>query len=98
MNHHPDGSACKKGTRQVPPDFAPCCEIFGAHVATCEYDLRYEWWPDQGFWVIAIAEAAGSGGVWVGHCPHCGQRLRPASERPPEDDFSSGQPGRWLQV
>jgi len=98
LNRHTDGSACKEGTRDLPADFAPCCEIFGAHVATCEYDIRYEWWPEQRFWVIAIAAGAGSGGIWIGHCPHCGQRLRPASQRPADADSQGGQPGRWLRI
>lgn len=42
MNQHIDGSPCKEGTRDVPKGFQPCCPTFGGHVATCEYDIRYE--------------------------------------------------------
>lgn len=98
MKQHTDGSPCKAGTTSLPADFTPCCDVFGAHVDTCEYDVRYEWWPTQRFWVIAIAASAGSGGVWISHCPHCGNELRPASERDDEDAASGGQAGRWLQI
>ena len=46
---HIDGTLCKEGTRNVPPDFAPCCDTFRAHLETCDYDLRYEWWPTRRF-------------------------------------------------
>lgn len=98
MTDHLDGSACREGTRDVPAGFTPCCAIFGAHVATCEFDVRYEWWPEQEFWVIAIPEAAGSGGVWISHCPHCGRGLERASRRPEVEDAPDGQPGRWLRL
>lgn len=98
VKQHIDGTPCKEGTRNVPPDFTPCCDTFRAHLETCDYDLRYEWWPTQRFWVIAIAESAGSGGIWIGHCPHCGNQLVPASQRGADAESSAGQSGRWLQT
>ena len=98
MKQHTDGTPCNEGTTQLPPDFQPCCDLFRGHVATCALELRYEWWPAARFWVIAIAESAGSGGVWIGFCPHCGRELRPASQRPPAVEVAAGQPGRWLQT
>jgi hypothetical protein len=98
MRQHADGTPCKEGTRDTPPGFAPCCDLFRAHLETCEFDIRYEWWPTQRFWVIAIAASAGGGGAWIAHCPHCGALLQPASQRPPEEEDNTGQPGRWLQV
>ena len=72
---HPDGTLCLEGTTSLPPDFQPCCAVFAAHTATCAYDLRYEWRPKSRQWVIAIAEAAGGGGIVIAHCPHCGAPL-----------------------
>lgn len=72
---HPDGTICKEGTESIPDDFQPCCEIFGGHIKTCEFDLRYEWWPRSEKWVIAIAESAGGGGIDIAYCPHCGASL-----------------------
>jgi hypothetical protein len=97
VKQHTDGTRCKEGTRDVPPDFAPCCDDFAAHLDTCEYDVRYEWWPGQRMWVIAIAEAAGGGGVHMAHCPHCGTRLVPTAP-PPDDEPGTGQRGRWLRI
>jgi len=98
MARHTDGSPCKQGTREVPVGFQPCCDLFLGHLDTCSLDVRYEWWPEQQFWVIAIDESAGSGGVWMAFCPHCGKELRPRSTRPSDDENSRGQPGRWLRV
>lgn len=66
---HPDGTLCLEGTTSLPPDFQPCCDVFAAHTSTCVYDLRYEWWPRSRQWVIAIAEAAGGGGIVIHYCP-----------------------------
>lgn len=81
----------------MPQGFKPCCAMFGGHIDTCEYDIRYEWWSGDGVWVIAIADSAGSGGVVIRFCPHCGRELQPVS-RHEEDDDSGGQPGRRLRV
>jgi hypothetical protein len=72
---HADGTVCLEGTRSVPRSFAPCCEAFEGHLATCSFDVRYEWWSKARTWVIAIAESAGGGGITISYCPHCGSRL-----------------------
>jgi hypothetical protein len=77
MKRHADGTRCKEGMRRVPRRYRPCCDIFGGHVATCEYDVRYEWWRKDRIWVIAISESAGGGGVVIHFCPHCGKALQP---------------------
>ena len=59
----------------APPGFVPCCELFGGHLETCAYDIRYEWFPSTKRWVIAIAEVAGGGGIEIKFCPHCGSGL-----------------------
>ena len=74
---HPDGSYCLKDTQRCPEEGAPCCELFEDHTVTCIYDIRYEWWQAQGFWVICIASSAGGGGIKISHCPHCGTKLWP---------------------
>lgn len=72
---HADGTPCKEGTRSVPDGFRPCCESFDGHTTSCDFDVRYEWWPKSGHWVIAISESAGGGGILIEFCPHCGLRL-----------------------
>lgn len=72
---HPDGTTCREGTRSVPSDWTPCCDVFGGHVDTCEFDVRYEFWPQRDGWFVAIAESAGGGGIEIHWCPHCGKRL-----------------------
>jgi hypothetical protein len=93
---HIDGTRCKEGTRRVPPRFRACCAAFAGHLATCDYDLRYEWWQRQRFWVITIAEAAGGGGVVIRYCPHCGLELKPLRRWRLEGRPGRGQPGRWI--
>ncbi len=78
---HEDGTTCLEGTSSVPAGYSPCCATFGGHVETCVYDLRYEWWPRQRCWVIAVAENAGGGGIMIRYCPHCGHDLRRAAAR-----------------
>lgn len=75
MRRHSDGTICLEGTRSVPHDYVACCETFLGHTTTCEYDIRYEWWHESRQWVIAIAEAAGGGGIIIEFCPHCGTKL-----------------------
>lgn len=72
---HADGTPCKEGTSSIPRGFVPCCAEFSGHLTTCDFDVRYEWWPKQRHWVIAIAEVAGGGGIRIAYCPHCGARL-----------------------
>lgn len=72
---HPNGTFCLEGTTSLPLDFQPCCTVFAGHTSTCVHDLRYEWWPKSRQWVIAVAEAAGGGGVVINYCPHCGAPL-----------------------
>lgn len=72
---HADGSECLQGTSQLPPAFVPCCEDFAAHLTTCAFDVRYEWWSREDGWVIAIAASAGGGGIGIVFCPHCGEKL-----------------------
>lgn len=66
---------CLEGTTCLPRDFEPCCVVFGSHVATCAFDLRYEWWEKSRQWVIRLAEDVGGGGIVISHCPHCGRKL-----------------------
>ncbi len=75
---HLDGTPCLEGTRRVPAGFTPCCETFAAHTATCEHDLRYEWWANASEWVIRLPTPGGGGGVSISHCPHCGAALSSA--------------------
>jgi hypothetical protein len=75
MHVHNDGTICKEGTQLVPDSFVPCCQMFDAHTATCEFDIRYEWRKTPRRWVIAISESAGGGGIEIAFCPHCGNRL-----------------------
>ena len=75
MAVHADGTECLEGTRRVPDAWQPCCEVFAGHVDTCAHDLRYEFWEGTSRWYIATAESAGGGGIEIGWCPHCGQRL-----------------------
>src|SRR6185295_6073268 len=77
VRRHIDGTPCNEGTRSVPRGFRPCCPAFEAHVATCEFDLRYEWWAGQQMWVVALAASAGGGGIAIAFCPHCGRELAP---------------------
>jgi len=79
--NHVDGTACLAGTSSLPPRYRPCCETFDGHVETCAYDLRYEWWPRQRGWVVAIAESVGGGGIAIRYCPHCGAELRREAAR-----------------
>lgn len=72
---HSDGTPCKEGTANVPAGFAPCCDMFGSHTSTCDYDVRYEWWSKSRQWVISISESAGGGGIQIFYCPHCGTCL-----------------------
>jgi hypothetical protein len=72
---HADGTTCLEGTRSVPESWTPCCETFAAHVDTCAYDIRYEFWPRRSEWFIAIAASAGGGGIQIAWCPHCGTKL-----------------------
>jgi hypothetical protein len=95
-SRHIDGTPCKEGTRRVPVGFRACCAAFRGHVSTCDYDLRYEWWKIQRFWVITIAESAGGGGVVIRYCPHCGAELRPLRRWPPPGRSGRGQAGRWI--
>jgi hypothetical protein len=97
MDHHIDGTLCKAGTRDVPQDFQPCCITFAGHVATCEFDIRYEWWGGDQVWVIAIADSAGGGGIVIRFCPHCSKELVPVSQVD-EDDETGPQPGRRLRI
>ncbi len=76
LRRHDDGTVCREGTKRVPPRFRACCEVFQAHTATCELDVRYEWWPKARRWFIAISDAAGGGGIEIEFCPHCGSRLQ----------------------
>src|SRR6058998_1346514 len=76
LRRHDDGTVCREGTKRVPPRFRACCEVFQAHTATCELDVRYEWWPKARRWFIAISDAAGGGGIEIDFCPHCGSRLQ----------------------
>ena len=75
---YPDGSVCREGTRSVPDNFEPCCEMFDARTTYCVYDIRYEWWGDNHIWVIPIAEIAGGGGIEIRYCTHCGSQLTEA--------------------
>jgi len=70
--------------------------MFAGHVDTCDYDVRYEWWKRQRFWVITIAESAGGGGVVIRYCPHCGAELKPLRRWPLKERAGRGQPGRWI--
>lgn len=72
---HSDGSPCREGKSSAPKGYVPCCAAFAGHLATCEFDVRYEWHPRQRHWVIAIPDVAGGGGVQITYCPHCGSRL-----------------------
>src|SRR4051812_22708633 len=78
---HTDGSLCLEGTSRVPKGFHACCAAFAVHTKTCEFDIRYEWWPRPKGWYVVIAEAAGGGGVEIGFCPHCGAKLSSATNR-----------------
>jgi hypothetical protein len=71
---HPDGSACREGTRRVKRGFTPCCEAFDAHTRTCQYDVRYEWSPGHRTWGIVVCDG-GSSLIVIEYCPHCGGRL-----------------------
>ena len=93
---HIDGTLCKEGTRSVPPRFRTCCAVFAGHLETCDYDVRYEWWKRQRFWVISIADAAGGGGVVIRYCPHCGAELKPSRRWPVKGPVERGQAGRWI--
>lgn len=70
---HSDGTSCPEGTRSVPRGFQPCCAAFSGHVETCYADLRYEWWPRRGAWVVILP--SGGSGIEIGFCPHCGGAL-----------------------
>ena len=39
-HRHPDGTACRKGSRSVPGVWVACCDVFAAHGETCALDLR----------------------------------------------------------
>jgi len=98
QRRHADGTRCHEGTRLVPNGFSPCCPVFAAHVDTCHFDVRYEWWSEARLWVTAISESAGGGGVAISFCPHCGRRLRPATRRQPRTWREGGQWGRYLRL
>ncbi len=72
---HADGSLCPEGTQRLPIRFVPCCPEFTARTFACCYDIRYEWWSQHKGWFIVIAESAGSGGIAISFCPHCGSKL-----------------------
>jgi hypothetical protein len=78
---HDDGTVCAEGTRRVPRAFKACCAVFAARVTACHHDIRYEWWARRKGWFIAIAEAAGGGGIAISFCLHCGTRLSPQPRR-----------------
>jgi hypothetical protein len=80
MPKHTDGTECLEGTTKIPKDFKPCCDVFDAHISSCAYDLRYEWWQKMKIWVIVISETAGGGGIAISFCPHCGSRLSEKSK------------------
>ena len=75
MKYHQDGTVCLEGTKSVPEDFVSCCDDFAAHLDSCQYDVRYEWWKIEKYWVIAIADCVGGGGIKITFCPHCGKKL-----------------------
>lgn len=72
---HSDGSLCPEGTRKIPRAFTPCCEPFAAHLASCYYDIRFEWLARKRVWIVVIAPQAGGGGIEMLFCPFCGARL-----------------------
>lgn len=75
VSMHADGTPCKEGTTSTPRGFVPCCAAFAAHLATCEFDVRYEWRAKRRRWEIAVPQVAGGGGVEIRYCPHCGAKL-----------------------
>ena len=72
MTHVHEG--CPEGTKRVPPNFEPCCEVFESHLTTCYYDLRYEFSSQHG-WGIRLADEVGGGMISISFCPHCGMLL-----------------------
>lgn len=75
LRKHEDGSICLEGTRKLPKNFKPCCEVFRSHTASCIFDVRYEWNENIKGWWIAIDSKAGGGGIEIKYCPHCGESL-----------------------
>lgn len=70
---HVNKTPCLSGTRQLPPDFKACCEVFEDHTTACTFDIRYIWIPDK--WGIEIDNSAGGGMIFMKFCPHCGVKL-----------------------
>jgi len=75
MKNHLDGTPCLKGLQDIPENYNPCCEDFDDRTYVCIHDIRYEWWPERQGWFIPIHASAGSGGIAMGYCPHCGHKL-----------------------
>jgi hypothetical protein len=72
-NKHLDGTICLEGTKNVPPNFTPCCIYFAGHLDSCIHHVRFEWWESG--WVIVCADPEFGGGYGIDYCPHCGTKL-----------------------
>jgi hypothetical protein len=70
---HRDGAICLEGTKNVPPNFTPCCLYFAGHLDSCIHHVRFEWWESG--WVIVCADPEFGGGYGIDYCPHCGTKL-----------------------
>lgn len=72
LKKHLDGSVCLEGTRLLPKEYKPCCNMFASHTSTCTHDLRYQYSEKFNSWSIALQDGSG---IMIKYCPHCASKL-----------------------
>lgn len=73
MSHvHDLGGPCKEGTQNIPDNWSPCCQSFLHHTKSCQFDIRFEWMPNNKVWGIVLP-VDGFSFLELSYCPFCGR-------------------------